>query len=73
MPRYQQLKGNMNPFNNNYPWYVIFELSFLKDINVDSILDKILENSFEKNYIFSYCYYSILHNLLLFNKRLWSL
>ena len=39
------------PFNNNYPWYVIFELSFLKDINVDSILDKILENSFEKNYI----------------------
>ena len=39
------------PFNNNYPWYVIFELSFLKDVNIDSILDKILENSFEKNYI----------------------
>ena len=28
------------PFNNNYPWYVIFELSFLKDINIDSILDR---------------------------------
>ena len=31
------------PFNNNYPWYVIFELSFLKDIDIENEIEFILE------------------------------
>ena len=39
------------PFNNNYPWYVIFELSFLKNIDVEKEIEFILEKSVEQKYI----------------------
>ena len=39
------------PFNNNYPWYVIFELSFLKNIDVEKEIESILEKSVEQKYI----------------------
>jgi FAD/FMN-containing dehydrogenase len=39
------------PFNNSYPWYVIFELSFLKNIDVEKEIESILEKSVEQKYI----------------------
>ena len=39
------------PFNNNYPWYVIFELSFLQEEDVENIIQKLLEEALEKKYI----------------------
>ena len=39
------------PFNNNYSWYVIFELAFLKNIDVEKEIEFILEQSFEQKYI----------------------
>ena len=37
------------PFNNNYPWYIIFELSFLQEIDIEKELDLILEKASQKN------------------------
>ena len=39
------------PFDNNYPWYVVFELSFLKEINIDNELEALLEKAFKKRLI----------------------
>ena len=39
------------PFDNNYSWYIIFELSFLQDIDVGKEMDRVLEKALEKKYI----------------------
>ncbi len=39
------------PFENKYPWYVIFEISSLKNININREIETILENSYKKKYI----------------------
>ena len=39
------------PFDNKYPWYVIIELTYLKDINVDSEIIILLEKAIEKDIV----------------------
>ena len=39
------------PFNNSYPWYIIFELSYLQEIDIDIEINILLEKALEKNYI----------------------
>ncbi len=39
------------PFDNNYPWYVIFELSYLKEIDIDNEINIVLETALKKKYI----------------------
>ncbi|MBF96906.1 MAG: putative FAD-linked oxidoreductase [Alphaproteobacteria bacterium MarineAlpha9_Bin4] len=39
------------PFDGKYPWYIIFELSFLKKIDIESEFEMVLKNAIEKNII----------------------
>ena len=39
------------PFENNYPWYVVFELSYLQNIDIEKEIDSVLEKALEKKYI----------------------
>ncbi len=39
------------PFDNKYPWYVIIELSFIKNIDIDSEIELVLEEAFAKKLI----------------------
>ena len=49
------IKKNFNeipiPFDNRYPWYVIIELSYLKDIDVDQEIIILFEKAIEKDII----------------------
>ena len=38
------------PFNNEYPWYIIFELTSSQKYNLKSKIDEILELSYKKIY-----------------------